>query len=126
VDKKQFNKLQVKWDKKLKKSGFIDLEPIRNGRLTNTTESNGVLDKRRDNRWEAEAEYYRLATYFLNDYEFESNFQRIIWEYHANGISYRNIVKILKKVKRKTDRQTICEIIRELREIMLKMYGISK
>ena len=126
MDKKQFNKLQAKWDAKLKKSGFTDLEPLRGGRLTNTTTSNGILDKRRDDRWEADAEYYRLATHFLNDHEFKNRFEEIVWEYHSNGISVRNIAKTLNKVRwKKTDYQTVWEIVKELRQLMFKKYGVK-
>ena len=112
------------WERKLKKSGFEDIE-TKNGTLANTTHSGGNLDKRRVT-WQSQEEYYRLARYFLNDYMFKKPVHRVIWEYHSEGISVRDIVKLLNKVRRKkTDRQTVWELIDECATEMKKMYGIT-
>lgn len=113
------------WDRKLKKSGFEDIE-TKNGTLANTTHSGGNLDKRRVT-WQSQEEYYRLARHFVHDYAFEKPIHKVIWEYHAEGISTRNIAKLLNKVRRKKiDRQTVWELVNKFAAEMKKMYGIEK
>ena len=125
MKKTDFDKLLDKWNKKLEKSGFHDIE-TKNGDLENNSTSGGVIDARRVT-WETQQEYYYLATHFLNDYEFKNRFEQIVWEYHANGISIRDIVETLNKVRRKkTDRQTVWEIVKALRTEMKKLYKVTK
>lgn len=74
--------------------------------------------------WEAKQEYYIMAEHFLNEYKFKSNFERIIWEYHTNGMSARNILKTLKKAK-VTDlkhHDSIADVTVRLRKIMFAQY----
>lgn len=126
MDKDKFKKLQDKWYGKLKKgkNGFEELE-TKSGALRNTTHSGGVIDKRRVG-WELQAEYYRLATHFLNDHTFKSPLEQAIWQYHSDGISVRNIVKTLNKVRRKkTDRQTVWELLKDLQLEMKKLYKVK-
>lgn len=125
MDKSDFKKLKAKWDNKLAKSGFEELE-TKSGDLRNTTKSGGVIDKRRVT-WEQQQEYYYLATHFLNDHEFKNKNEEIIWEYHSNGMSIRNIVETLNKVrKKKTDRQTVWEIVKALSNEMKTLYKVTK
>ncbi len=63
-----------------------------------------------------------MAESFLNDYKFESRVERIIWEYHANGISIRDIVKLLQKVRIKRHKEQVNAVIMFLRAAMKKMY----
>jgi hypothetical protein len=39
--------------------------------------------------------YYRMAEHFLNDYTFPSSEYRFIWKHHSEGLSYREIVKLM-------------------------------
>lgn len=118
--------LQAIWKKKLKDSKFIDLEgDDEYGLLRTTTTSGGVIDKRRST-WEIQQEYFKLATYFLNDYKFKSHIERIIWEYHSNGISTRDIANTLNKVRKKRIlRMTVWRTVKRLAEEMKKMYGVK-
>jgi len=76
--------------------------------------------------WADKLEYYDLATRFLNEYPFESERDRAIWAYHAEGISYRNIAKILRKAKvAKLKKDTIWRIVSELKLTMKTMYLIK-
>ncbi len=124
---KPSKKLQEIWRKRLAKSGFVDIERPNDetGMLRTTTTSGSTIPLRRLN-WELQAQYYQYATSFLNDYEFDSNLERIIWEYHSNGISTRNISKILNKVrKKKILRMKVWNTITRLRKEMKVMYGIK-
>jgi hypothetical protein len=72
---------------------------------------------------EAKSTYYRLAEHFLNDYKFPNQLQRIIWEYHSQGISLRDIVTILAKEHGiLTYKDKTFTVIRELKRRMFEMY----
>ncbi len=122
MKKTTFNKLKDAWYKKLAKSGFVDVERDEVYLKRNVS----TIDYRRVT-WESQADYSHMTTHFLNDYAFKNNRQRNIWEYHSNGISTRDIAKILNKVsKKKVTKDTIRMVIFELREEMKKLYGVTK
>lgn len=118
----EFEALQKTWYDKLKANGFEDAESSERhlkfwntGRLAN--HDHHVLDNAR--------EYYILAEHFLNDHKFDSELQKVIWEYHANGMSARDIAKILNKVKAtKTNRTSVWIIIKDLRAKMKFLYRV--
>jgi hypothetical protein len=80
---------------------------------------------------EAKRDYYIMAEHFLNEHEFESRIERIIWEYHSNAISIRDIVKILNKVNSKRAygnkiyRDRVWNIINKLEALMFKKYLVQ-
>jgi len=92
---KQFEELKKKWYKKLEKTGFEDIEQA-DGRLVGKHGEwfkyyhNPTLDL-------AKQDYFRHAGYFLYEHKFANDFERRIWELHVEGISIRNIAKILSK-----------------------------
>lgn len=112
-------KLQKIWYKKLKSSGFNDLE-----HADGTMNSSSMVT----HTWktplqiEVATAYYELANRFLNEYEFQSEIDRSIWEYHSNGISYRNIVKLLNKVNIRLKKDSIWRKISSLRSKMKARY----
>lgn len=73
--------------------------------------------------FESKAEYARLAGWFLNDYEFETHVDRIIWEYHMNGLSIRDITETLRKAKIKsTNRDYVHKALNRLQQAMIDKY----
>lgn len=116
-------KLVKEWYAKAKEAGFKDIEyydgTIKAGhaRYPNSTDPIRIL---------ATMEYYNMASRFLHDHKFEKEIYRVIWEYHAEGISSRNIAKILRDVKIRTkigkSHNSIAIIIRELSAKMKEMY----
>ncbi len=121
MTKRDFNKLKANWYSKLARSGFEDIEQdeeyLKRGVST--------IDPRRVT-WESQAQYYQMTTDFLNDYEFNSNLERIIWEYHSNGISGRDIAITLTKAKQPINRMTVWRVIKRLESEMKKIYGVTK
>lgn len=127
MKRSSLKELQLEWDKKLKDSGFNDIEDSK-GRLKtwstyfqqpNVTVE-GVL---------ANQEYYNLAGKFLHDFHFDKEIHKVIWEYHANGMSIRDIVRTLGRAKvinpsvgSLYSRKIIFEIIRDLSNRMRRMY----
>lgn len=124
--KQSLKQLQDFWYKKLKVDGFDDLEYgddfIRSAKpaLLRKPQTSTIYQ-------ESIEEYYYMATHFLNDFKFKSNVQRIIWEYHSNGISSRDIAKLLTKAKirQPPKKSTVFVIIKRLEQSMYALYGIK-
>ncbi len=92
---KEFKELNEKWRKKLKKSGFEDIENDK-GQLRSSDSSEYVKNFDPIAAY-AKEEYFRRAGFFLYSHKFETSLERKIWELHVEGASIREIVKILKK-----------------------------
>lgn len=116
---KQFSKLKKIWDKKLKDSGFQDIEGDHDIVITS-----GVLSARRffeRNTYDSfrnKERYYQLAGHFLHEHNFQTYLDKEIWRLHSEGLSYRDIseqIKVLKKTQ-------ICKVVKTLKEQMLKKY----
>lgn len=123
LKKDSFKELQAKWYGKLKKEGFEDAEIDEdNLKLWSTR----FFARHSIEQIQAKQAYYQMAENFLNDYKFETKRERIIWEYHSNGISVRDIVLVLRKVRIKTGRQTIWTTVKRLQKKMYDMYMLPK
>lgn len=126
-DSKEFKRLEKLWYKKLEKSGFEDLErgsgsqdkPLRS---VSADEFNLFLNRTQHGGFHFKQEYYRIAGHFLHDNRFESKFDKKVWSLHAQGISIRKIVKILKLEKIATYRKEVDETIRRLANKMKSAY----
>ncbi len=114
-----YEKLRAIWYKKLEREGFNDIEQDEDNLKSWSSQFKRKVSL---DSWQAKAAYYYMAESFLNDYKFESRVERIIWEYHANGISIRDIVKLLQKVRIKRHKEQVNAVIMFLRAAMKKMY----
>lgn len=124
---KKLKQLQREWYAKLKDSGFDDIEyeghSIKewSSRFQRKTKLQGK------DSIEAIEEYHRLAEHFLNDYDFASELEKVIWEYHANGLHHGEISKILKNFNNDqipSSVPTIRRVIYKLRKKMFRMYSV--
>lgn len=107
------------WYKKLKDKGFDDIE-YPNGSIRSCLPQGGHKDPELQGIIQ---EYYYMATHFLNDHKFLNELDQVIWTYHTEGISPRNIEKLLKKVKvGKLKRTAIYDTIERLEIIMKQKY----
>lgn len=118
----KLEKLQKVWNAKLKESGFKDIEYGDNQLREPSTRF--IRDRALNSiEGRAKREYYQLAEYFLNEHKFSSNLERVIWEYHTNAISIRNIVKLLREAKvLDSNRNAIWTILNRLETLMKKKY----
>lgn len=108
---RSFKKLQHKWDKKLKESGFEDIED-RNSKMEFLKQWHGGYFQR---NWDGSRyEYFLKASAFLNSYLFQSEIEKSIWEGHADGKTIREIAKELSHQK-----DAVHKVIKKLRAIML-------
>jgi len=117
--KDNFKALQKKWYSKLKKEGFEDIEQDEENLKV---WSQVFFGKHSIEQIQAKQAYYQMATNFLEEYPFETERDRIIWEYHANGISAREIVVLFKKIKIKINFMKVWRLIKKHRVKMYQMY----
>lgn len=119
---KKFETLNKEWAKKLKDSGFDDIEATETEYTIRTTTAKfakvPLVVK------EAKESYYRMADRFLNEYQFETELEKTIWEYHTNGIGCRAISKTLTKLTlaKKSNRTTVWQVLKRLQSAMKRMY----
>lgn len=113
------------WYKKLKAEGFEDVESDEHHLKFYTSQ---FAAKFIPETWQAKANYYQMATNFLEEYKFDNNLERAVWEYHVNAISYRDIAKLLKKLRlvKRTNRTTIYQLIKRLKTKMFDMYVLTQ
>lgn len=90
--KRPSKELQDEWRKKLKDSGFHDIEDPTTGKLLGDQACpkpiHSKLDKgsgyvTRIQRYNLLEPYYRLARLFLNHHPFQSPLEKTIWRLHA-------------------------------------------
>lgn len=117
--KTAFEILQDKWYAKLKKSGFEDAEK---NEYSLYSSSDRFLDPRRIQKKAYNEDYYALCQQFLTDYKFDSKIEEVIWEYHTNGLTVREIADTLRKVKNFKAKSKIHRIVQRLQQIMKRMY----
>lgn len=128
--KADFKKLKDEWYEKLKTTkskeypnGFQDIEKDEDTLKKYSFQS--VFDNTKNKDWQAKATYYQMATNFLEDYKFSTTIEKLIWEYHANGISLRDISKLLTKAKVTSifvNKDAIFAIVQKLKKSMYSMY----
>lgn len=120
---KDFKTLQKEWYQKLKDKGFVDIEYNYDGQNFLTPEDLRA-HKIPMHIIEAKAAYFQMAERFLNEHNFESNAEKAIWEYHANGLSAPEIVKVLSKVRTKKiyTRDITLDILKRLKHQMKSRY----
>ena len=111
-------KLQKLWYKKLKDEGFEDIEK-KDGHIGRTKLN---LTNRTFDQIEITQQYYSMARSFILDYSFESEVDKVIWEYHAEGISVRMTSDLLKSVGIIKKKSTINNVVRKLEKLMKEKY----
>lgn len=115
---KEFKALQDKWYKKLKQEGFEDIE--RAGGALKTDPMQNIKTFYDQGSFEAKQSYHSSVGYFLHHHKFTSEKERLIWEYHSNGVSIRDTVEFLRKKGFKTYKRQVHEILQNL---VKKMYA---
>jgi hypothetical protein len=117
----KFNKLKDKWYKKLEKEGFVDCEQDEDN-LKQWDSS--IFSRYNQHTIGAKQEYYSLAGVFLHTKEFESPRHKLIWTFHAEGLSLDDIsLKIKKLGYKRWSRSTVHIIITNLAKEMMKTHG---
>lgn len=106
--------LEKIWNKKLKDSGFIDIEDTNSPlRLLKKWHSNYFYRNYSPEVFEARYDYFRITSQFLHYHSFESQLERQVFELHTEGLSYREI-----GAKMGINKDKVNKIVGKLIEIM--------
>jgi hypothetical protein len=130
LSRTEFLALQKFWYQKLADSGFVDIEETRYKqdpleRVASGSTTASSLNKFSPTWVNSKKEYYELATRFLLEHKFETELERIIWEYHTNAISVRNITKLLNKLEFNASYVTLWRTVNKLRNEMKVKYSVN-
>ena len=121
--KTEYEKQKAVWYAKLKAEGFDDIEQDEDNLKIWTSH----FFKRKSNidLIESKIEYSHMTTSFLHEYTFKTELDKIIWTYHNEAISVRDIAKLLAEAKiANVSHVTIWNTVERLIEEMKKMYLI--
>ena len=91
----EFKALQTEWTKKLKDSGFVDIEDVERPDKPLKAWDDRRFKQIPTERRIATERYYDTARELLNTYEFKNLIHKKIWELHCEGLSRRKIAKLL-------------------------------
>lgn len=119
--KPNYADLKKIWYKKLKESGFRDIEYDNPLLLIERGYPNSADYKDAFLRDATEA-YYRMCLHFLNAHEFQNPIEKTMWEYHSEGLGVRAITTTLAKINIKTNRTAVWLIIKKHQKIMKQLY----
>lgn len=114
----EFKKLQEQWYKKLKKSGFKDIE--QNEDRLMVWDSTEFQKNYSEIKFKARESYYRMAEHFLTNHKFTSEAERYTWQLHSEGKSIREIIKLMRARGFKAYMDLVWGRIKTLRQIMLR------
>jgi hypothetical protein len=131
TDNRKLKELQQHWYKKLKDSGFKDIEDVKNPYNPLKRSSSHMFINLRKTLTDGEmidyinnkAFYFTLAQEFLNEHQFLDEYERYVWEKHSNGESNRSIERLfLKEKKKSTYREKVRKVVNSLKKAMLDKY----
>jgi hypothetical protein len=92
----EFMKLNEKWNKKLEKAGFEDIEEFNSPKeLLKAWHNTRFAAKYTLNMFDETREYYLAAANLLNTFTFKNHRDRKIWTMHSEGIPERHIAQKL-------------------------------
>lgn len=115
------NALQKKWYRKLKQSGFNDIEDTNSPReYLKTWESTHfakIFQLRGAEQYHGQALYYERAGKFLHEYRFKTRTQKQIWKLHSEGIGMNRIATTL-EINAAGCENSVHTIIKNLQNIM--------
>lgn len=142
MEPNELRKLRKEWYYRLQQEGFKDIETEEgflkswtidkvNRRLYRGHNKKDVLGFTEYSATESVSRfsdiqnYYRLCGFFLHDYNFTDEVQKLIWEMHCENISYRKISKNLKALGIKKGNTAVLVVIHALKKKMMEMYAVT-
>ena len=127
MNRSKFNKLQAKWYKTLKESGFKDIECSKvshnyiNSQIQNSPflkQHSGITRQRYSRETE---DHFRRCRIHLAHHKFKNKRLKQLFEWYTDGQSYRKIVKLHnKKFKPTRSIYSIHTLIKKLKDEMVK------
>lgn len=113
--KTDYERIRKYWYDKLKEEGFVDIEyadgSLNIGHPRSTHYEDPELRQ-------IALDYNIMAIDFLNTYVFANKLEHIVWEYHTEGFSVRDISSTLAKINIKINKDKVWKIIDRLEKRM--------
>ena len=97
MNQKKFLELKAKWDEKLRKSGFRDIES--NEYYLKDWDSFRFQKLFTPETFEQTKRYWELATQVLHEYDFKDDLERKMWESYIDGKTVKEISESTKRSK---------------------------
>lgn len=104
--KQNLNKLYEVWERKLKDSGFVDIEKTVNGERVLAQFSNNAYRQVPAVSRETKEQYYRIIYHKAQETQFKSFFDKVVMRLYAEGFSLSDIARLL-SIHRQTVRFTV-------------------
>lgn len=67
-----------------------------------------------------------MARNFLEEHSFRTELDKTIWAYYSEGITVRDIAKLLAEVGIRKPKSTVWDIVKRLEKLMYIKYKIGK
>ena len=117
-----FKELQKKWDKKLSKSGFEDIEKTVGGDRVLISSSNPYRDSANTVMKESKEEYFRTMTQNAYHCKYDNTLDRLILTRYVSGATIKEICEEIKKKGSSKHRETVRLVIHKYED----RWGIRK
>lgn len=111
-----FIQLKALWYKRLKDSGFKDIETF-NGYIKDWP-SQRIQRDFTPERIQEKLDYFRAASQLFWEHKFDTALQKKIWELHCEGKSYREIAEDLRNKKNKLNKDNVQLVISKLAKVV--------
>lgn len=109
----RFQEIQRHWYERLRDEGFRDIEVRGGDGCSYRSLYHGAPQARAGVgdlvRYESQGEYYRKAGWFLHDYSFQTDEERLIWSLYCEGVPYRDM-----EVRVGKSASTICRTLKRI------------
>jgi hypothetical protein len=116
---KVFRDLHKAWMKKLKVDGFTDIEDTSSqNEYLKVWDSMYFLNKAEHESYDNTQTYYQVAEELLNTHQFDSDIEKQVWSYHADGLAVREIESMLYNKNNKLNKDKINTIIQRLQKFV--------
>jgi hypothetical protein len=126
-DEHDLQALQKIWYKKLRDSGFEDIEDVSSPqRFLKTWHSTYFFNRYTPETYEHKEMYYRMCSHFLHEYAFPTDRLKEIWKMHTEGMSLRSMSFLLKKRRIYLNKDKLNKIISNLVEVMKNQNSDNK
>lgn len=110
--------LQKEWYKKLRDSGFVDIEQDCNQELS-VFHSNKFKFQCSPDKVAETIAYFSAAEQLLTNYDFDNETHKTIWRLHCTGLSQRKIEKAIQKLTPNYKREQIQKIVNFIAQSIL-------
>lgn len=115
----QLQRLKAEWYKKLKDSGFEDIEDTNSPReLLKSWHSTYFFRKYTPEMFAQRQEYYEKAGRFLATHPFQYQIHKEIWQMHTEGLSIRTISASLKDSGTPMHKDAVHKVLKALIKAM--------